>query len=237
MSCCVAGRSAGAALAGGGAEAAAAGRRRPARQEERAAEHDHHRHRRLHVGRRDEPHLDVDVDRRERRVVDVARQLLHDDRHAAERVVRRRRHLPRDLRHVLRHAAEHFAIEVLDDLRAALASSTSPPIVTFLPFFSVSTSGRSGYGIGGRLVVVGVVGRLLVAARARAQLRDAELLHHVLVVFRGSPRLRHRHAGRDLGGIDRLGRRGLELRVRRRTGWRAPRPGAACGASWGGSVS
>ena len=51
------------------------------------------------------------------------------------------------------------------------------------------TSGRFGIRIRRRLVVVGVVGRRLVAARTGTQRLDAELLHHVLVIRGGRGRV------------------------------------------------
>ena len=61
---------------------------------------------------------------------------------------------------------------------------------------SVSTSGRFGIRIGQRLVVVGVVGRRLVAARPGPQALDPELLHHLPMIFLG--RLRGFSRGRGL---------------------------------------
>ena len=58
-------------------------------------------------------------------------------------------------------------------------------LVTLRPFFSVRTSGRFGIRVRERLVVVGVIGRGLVAARPGPQGRDAELLLHVLVIGGG----------------------------------------------------
>ena len=91
---------------------------------------------------------------------------------------------PRDLRHVLRHASEDFAVELLDNLRPPLL----PPhgrgrdlaaVLQRQDFRQVRER------IGHRLVVVGVVGRGLVAAGPWPQGRDTELLHHVPVIGGG----------------------------------------------------
>ena len=60
-------------------------------------------------------------------------------------------------------------------------------VVTFLPFFSVRTSGRIRIRIGRGLVVIGMIGRGLVAAGARTERLDAELIHHVLTVLGRGP--------------------------------------------------
>ena len=105
---------------------------------------------------------------------------------------------PCDLRHGVRHAPQYFALEVLDDLRPALL----PPHLGARNLAAVRQRegvGQGGEGIGERLVVVGVVRRLLVAARAGPQRSDAELLHHLSMVFGGGPFFRRRR-----GGVSRL---------------------------------
>ena len=81
----------------------------------------------------------------------------------------------------LRNAADHLAIELLDDLGTALL----PPRLgagDLLAVLERQDFGQVGIRVGERLVVVGVVRRRLVSARARAKRLDAELLHHVLMV-------------------------------------------------------
>ena len=158
---------------------------------------------------------DVDVDRRIRRVVDVTGELPRNDATAAERAGVRRGDLPLDLRHVLGNATEYFALEVLDDLGA-----TSRPLLrassTLRPFVEREDVGQLRERIRLRLVVVGVIRILLVAARPRAQRRDAELLHHLPVVFGGGPVLRFR--GWPLLGARLKGapRRRVRQRIRRK---------------------
>src|SRR5580704_8894526 len=89
---------------------------------------------------------------------------------------------PGYFRHVARDTAEHFALEIFDDLRPSLM----PPLcgghdlLAVLERQSVRQV-REGIGLG--LVVIGVVGRFLIAARTRAEGLDAELIHHVLMVL------------------------------------------------------
>ena len=90
-------------------------------------------------------------------------------------------HDPGDRRHVLRHAPEDFAVELLDNLRPSLL----PPdrrarhlaaVLQRQDFRKVRVRVRE------RLVVVGVIGRRFVAARPWPEGGDAELLLHVLVI-------------------------------------------------------
>ena len=128
---------------------------------------------------------------------------------------------PRHLGHVLRDAAEHLAIELLDDLGTALL----PPRIGAGDLAAVlqrQDFRQVGIRIRQRLVVVGVIRRGLVAARTGTQRLDAELLHHVLVVgcrgrgIRVRRRARGRlRAGRRLsGGRRRAGRRRVAAALR-----------------------
>ena len=85
-----------------------------------AAEHHHHRHRSLGVGGHDQRHLNIDLDIGIGGIVHVPDELLADHRMLADLRFGRLRHFPGHLRNVLGNAAQHLAIEVLDDLRAAL---------------------------------------------------------------------------------------------------------------------
>ena len=69
-----------------------------------------------------------------------------------------------------------------------------------LPVLQHEQWGQRREGIRLRLVVVRVIGRLLVAARSRAQGSDAELLHHLPMVVGRRPLLR-------VGGHGRARRR------------------------------
>ena len=131
----------------------------------------------------------------------MADELLADDGVSAKRALDGPRHRPRDLGHILRHTAEHFAIEILDDLLTTGLPHRGGG--DLLPVLQRQDVRQLRVGIGQRLVIVGVVRRLLVAARPRAQCRDAELLHHVLVIFLRRPFLWRLHAGGDLRQVDR----------------------------------
>jgi hypothetical protein len=188
--------------AAGAASESAAGRRRIAGQRAPAAEHDHHRHGALRVARRHERHLEFDGDRRVRRVVHVPDELPAEDRVTADRRFDRSLDLPRDVRDVLRHAAEHLPLEHLHDLRPALV----PPHGRGCDLAAVlerQDVRKIRVGVCQRFVVVRVVGVLFVAAGPWPQGLDAQLVHHVLSVgrrcFLGS--------GARLGG--RRGRRGI----------------------------
>ena len=131
------------------------------------------------------------------RVVHGANQLLADHRRATDLELLRAIHTPCHLRNIRRHAADHFAIEILDNLRPALL----PPHVRARDLLAVLERQRIGkvrVGIGECLVVVGVVRCRLVPARTRTQRRDPELLHHVLVIRRSRRRIgvRRRSGGR-----------------------------------------
>src|SRR4029079_9348681 len=107
---------------------------------------------------------------------------------SAERAGVRRRDLPLDLRRGLGHTTEYFALEVLDDF-----SAPPRPLLCRDDFATVRQRedvGQLRKRIRLCLVVVCVIGSLLVAARTRTQRRDAELLHHLSMVFSGGPILR-----------------------------------------------
>ena len=91
-------------------------------------------------------HLDVDLDRRVGTSCPRAHELLADDRHGRQRSPRPS---PRPSRSPsARSPARGRALRARSPRRspAAAASTTSSAVVTFLPFFSVSASGRSGNG-------------------------------------------------------------------------------------------
>jgi hypothetical protein len=104
-------------------------------------------------------------------------------------------HRPGHLRDVLRNTAQHLSLEIFYDFRPSLI----PPHICRRHLFAVlqcQDIGKIWERIGRRFIVVGMIGRRLGPAGPRAQRLDAELIHHVLMVFRGGP-------------IHRLGRRRL----------------------------
>ena len=112
-----------------------------------ATEHHQHRHGTFGVRGSDQGHLNVHLDRRAGRVVHVADELFRDDRNLADHAIRRLRcDRPRDFRNILRHAAKDFALEVLDDFRAALL----PPLLRrrdLLPALQRERIGQVGNGL------------------------------------------------------------------------------------------
>ena len=115
-------------------------------------------------------------------------KLLPDDRDTADHRVGGQLHFPGDLRDILRHAPENFAVEVFHDLRAALL----PPHIggsDLLAVFQRQNFGEIRVGIGLRGIVVGHVRRSGsgAAAGARPEGLNAELVHHILMVFGGRP--------------------------------------------------
>ena len=148
------------------------------------AEHHEDRDGSLCVDRHDHRHLDVDRDRGMEGVVDVPDHPPGDDRLAADGRLHGLGHRPRDLRHVLGHAAVDLALEVLDDLGTALLpphfrGRDLPAVLQGQDVRPV----RIGVGLG-RVVVRGVRhaggGPAVVAG---PKLRDAQLSQHVGVVF------------------------------------------------------
>jgi hypothetical protein len=114
----------------------------------------------------------------------VTSKLPSDDFVLADHSYRRVADGPRDLWNVARHASEYLALEQLDDLRPPLL----PPRIRGRDLPAVFESQhlwQVGEGICCRLVVVRLVRRRLVAARCRPQALDAELRHHVLMIFGG----------------------------------------------------
>ena len=179
------------------------------------AKHDHHRHRSLRVGGKHQGQRDVHGDRGKRRIVGVSRELRADHASTADRARVGRRHGPRDLRCVLRDASDHLALEVLDDLRTT--PRPEPRRRDALPVLQHEQGWKVRERVGLRLVIVGMIGRLLVPARPRAERGDAELLHHLPMVVRRRPVLRI-----DVRRLDRRIRRrrggGRLLRVQRNDG-------------------
>ena len=149
------------------------------------------------------------------RVVHRANQFPADDRPSAHLELLGAVDAPRHLGHVLRDAADHFAIELFDDLGAALlpprlGAGDLPAVLQRQDFRQVGIRVRE------RLVVVGVVRRGFVAARTRTERLDSELILHVLVVGR-----RRRGVGIRRRARGRL-RAGCRLTCGRRLGrgWR-----------------
>ena len=75
-------------------------------------------------------------------------------------------------------------------------------IVCHCDLFGAAGHFTHGSGIGERLFIVGVIGRRLVPARTGAESLDAELVHHVLVIFDGL-RVGASHLGTEDGGETR----------------------------------
>jgi hypothetical protein len=130
--------------------------------------------------------MNIDLDVRVRRIVDVAEELFADNGVVADFPVNSLDDFPSDFGGVLRDAPEDFAIEVFDDFGAALFGPLRGRGDLF-PVLQGEDVGQIGIGVGGGLVVVGVVGRGFGAAGAGAEGLDAELIHHVLVVIGGGP--------------------------------------------------
>ena len=82
---------------------------------------------------------------RVRRVVDRADQLPADDLAAVDRPLARRDRSPRRCAARARHAPDDLALEVFDDLGPPPFHHASA-VATFVPFFSLSGSGSTGYG-------------------------------------------------------------------------------------------
>ena len=104
-----------------------------------------------------------------RRVVDGPDQLFADDRSSAHIESFRAIDAPGHLGHVLRDAAHHLSVEFLDDLRTALlpphlGAGHLPAVLQRQDFRQV------GIRVGERLVVVGVIGRAFISARAGTEL-------------------------------------------------------------------
>ncbi len=113
-------------------------------------------------------------------------KLLADDRMRTHLCFRRLGDFPGHFRRVLRNAAQHFAVEVFDDLRPALI----PPHGRRRDLLAVlqrKNVGQIRVRIRRGLIVVGMIRRVFVAAGAGAQGLDAELVHHVLMVLRRGP--------------------------------------------------
>ena len=205
------------------------------------AEHHEDRDGSLCVDRYDHGHLDVDRDRGMSGVVDVPDHPPGDDRLPADGRLHGLGHRPRDLRHVLGHAAVDLALEVLHDLGTALL----PPHLRGRDLLAVLQGQdvrpvRVGVGLGG-VVVRGVRhaggGPAVVA---RPKLRDAQLSQHVGVVFArelvesgpllGAHQERVRRRGRGRGC---LGRGRLSPEAQRGEDAQAgEKEDAPCGGAW-----
>src|SRR5437879_923643 len=91
-------------------------------------------------------------------------------------------HGPGNFRDVLRNSSENLAIEILDDLRPPLF----PPQVGGSYLRAVlqrQELWQTRERICRRLVVIRMIRRRFIAARARTQFANSELSHHVLMIF------------------------------------------------------
>ncbi len=150
-----------------------------------------------------------------RGIVEVADHSPSHDRLAADRGLHGLRHRPCDLWHVFGHAAVDLALEVLGDLR----TPQPPPGLGGRDLAAVP----QGQGVRPVRIRVGFGGGVVRRARlaggrtaigARPQLRDAQLPHHVGVVF-----ARELIQARALLGAEQEGVPGRG-RSRRRRRWR-----------------
>ena len=158
--------------------------RTSAESAEREAEFHHQRHRAFGLRGRRQCELDVDLDLRAFRIINVAQEALGDDGDVADLLLLCVRHFPLDRGHVCGDAAVDLAIEVLDDLGPALA----PPLPggrDLRPIFADQRVGKRER-LDLRLVVIGGVRCAPVhAIRALAERRDPQGLHHQPVVLLG----------------------------------------------------
>ena len=171
-------------------------RRGPGSRKIAAAKHHHHGNRSSSIRRSHEKHLDVHADERVRRIIDMPNELLLDHRVRGDHSVFRIDYSPRHVWHILGDAANHLAFKIFDDFGSALR----PPHLCTRNLLAVLQGEhvrKIGEGICFRFVVIRVIGRVFVSARARAERIDAELIHHVLMVLVGSPI----HRGREAAGI------------------------------------
>ena len=181
--------------------------------------HDHG-HRAFGVRRRGEAEVDIHLDCRVSRVIDMADQLLGDHGKVAILFIGGADHFPGDFRSMRRHAAVDFAVKELHDLRASLL----PPHFGgghLLAVVKCQWIGKIRIRIGLRFVVIGV-GRILRvrAVASRAKRSDMELIHHLLMVGVGrsldSQLLRRWRKARRRSGC-RSGRSGRSWRSLRRS--------------------
>ncbi len=148
------------------------------------AEHHQDGHRPLGIHGHDHRHLDVHAYGGMRGIVDVPDHSASHDRLAPDRGLHGLGHRPRDLRHTFGHTAVDLALEILGDLR----TPPPPPHLGGRDLVAVLQSqGVRPVGIGVRLGGI-VVRRARLAGGCAAvgagpKLRDAELPHHVGVVF------------------------------------------------------
>ena len=109
-------------------------------------------------------------------------QLLLNNRENTCLRIGRTFHCPGHFRDIGRNAADHLALEVFDNLRAALI----PPLFrrrNLLPALQCERIGQVSIWIGLRLIVVGMIRVLFIPARARTERCDPQLIHHVLMVL------------------------------------------------------
>ncbi len=170
------------------AESATSGRRgrtgRPGKASAaESAEHHQDGHGPLGIRGRYQGQLDVHLDGRKCRVVYVANELFTSNRQSAHDAVGDLlRHSPAHRRDALRHPANDFALEVLEDLGAALL----PPLLGGCHFLAISQGervGEIGVRIGLLLIVIGTIGSAGAAAGAGPEPDDPQLLHHILMVL------------------------------------------------------
>jgi hypothetical protein len=122
----------------------------------------------------------------------VSDEAFDRDRNATDPVSLLGRHAPPHGRHVRRNAAVHILLEVRDDLPPPLL----PPHPRRRHTPAVLQDQRIGQvrvRIRERLVVVRVIRRVLIAARAGAERLDAEEVHHAPMILLGGERDRRRY--------------------------------------------
>ena len=149
-----------------------------------ARKHHQHRHRLLGVRGRHQGHMNVNIDGRVGGVVHLADDVLGDHGSEADHLVIHGGHRPGHLGYLVGHAS----IDILREHLEQFGSSLIPPHLRRGDLAAVVHSQRVGNvweGVGLRFVIVGVVGRLFIAARPWAQRLDPELIHHVLMVLIG----------------------------------------------------
>ena len=158
----------------------------------------------------DDDHLDIDCDFGAVFVVGVAGEFARDDGERADFVFDGAGDGPGDFGGVRGDAAEDFAAEVFEDFGAALG----PPRfggfdgAAVVEFEGV---GVVGEGVGDGFVVVGLVGGAFAAGGAGAEVGEAELAEHVLVVFGGGPGDGRRGGGEEGGERQHQGGDGFHL--------------------------
>ena len=157
-----------------------------------AAKHDEDWNWSRGVGWCNQGHVNLDVDRGIRRVINLPDEILRDNAIESDHLVIDSRDGPRNFRDIFGNAAINIFFVALNDFRPTLV----PPRLRSRDLLAVIEYERvrkNGVRIRLRFIVVGMIRRLFIAARPRTQRLDAELIHHVLVVLvrREGDRRRH----------------------------------------------